>query len=848
MAVLDLNLRPVGIEQVGRGERALHGMKRGALEAEGAVSRLSRSTAFAFVAIAAGATAFAAKSVAAYRTHNKALAEVSTLLDGSAGDMDKLDAAAKRFAATFGGSATEQVNAFYQAISAGVGDVADATQFMETANTLALGGVTDITTAVDLLTTATNAYHISGLQAAEAADAIFVGVKAGKTTVAELSSALGKLLPITSNVGIGFDQVVAGVASLTTQGQSTAEAVTGLRAAIGAVLKPSSEAQKIAKALGIEFTTTALATKGFAEFLADIVVKTGGSQEALTSLFGSIESLPAVMALAGDAGAVYTATMNEMAISSGAAQAAADKVADSLENRLSVQLAILSNAGLAVGQVLLGVIVPAMEVVTSSGAAFELVIQTLGVALIGLAATQIPAIVAGLVAMVVQLTASITVTGLLTGATTLLRGALIALGGPLGLVYGLTGAAAAYFLIFRDNAGEAETATYSAADGTKALNAALGVFYTTAAPSAGKSAIDLANDNYKLADSAVAAARAEIAKQKAIISAHPNAGTVGGPFAGSGYLPSEKLVADLERLAKAERDLERATRDRKNTANVVTGSDFSPVTVGAPAVDTSGISAEIQKILDGLGNIGGSAGGAASKVDTLVSSFDVLMASLDPGYARSLKMAEGLKIIQEALDAEAISAEQAASATELLQKKINEGFDLSQAQQGFTGFFKSILTGAQSATEALADLAARAADRLLTSALDRIFESLGRINGIGGGSFLTTALGFLFSANGNVFNAGNVVPFANGTVVGSPTFFPLQDGRTGLMGEAGPEAIMPLKRGPGGKLGVEGGGGQQKPSAINILFDRGIFEEVMRSNGGESIMVETMLRSGFVRA
>lgn len=69
--------------------------------------------------------------------------------------------------------------------------------------------------------------------------------------------------------------------------------------------------------------------------------------------------------------------------------------------------------------------------------------------------------------------------------------------------------------------------------------------------------------------------------------------------------------------------------------------------------------------------------------------------------------------------------------------------------------------------------------------------------GIGGGSLS-------FSANGNAFSGGRIIPFARGGVVGGPTMFPMTDG-AGLMGEAGPEAIMPLKRGAGGKLGVEGG-------------------------------------------
>lgn len=62
-------------------------------------------------------------------------------------------------------------------------------------------------------------------------------------------------------------------------------------------------------------------------------------------------------------------------------------------------------------------------------------------------------------------------------------------------------------------------------------------------------------------------------------------------------------------------------------------------------------------------------------------------------------------------------------------------------------------------------------------------------------------------ATGGVFSSGNVVPFARGGVVGGPTMFPMASGRTGLMGEAGPEAIMPLRRLANGRLGVEAAGG-----------------------------------------
>jgi tape measure domain-containing protein len=73
-----------------------------------------------------------------------------------------------------------------------------------------------------------------------------------------------------------------------------------------------------------------------------------------------------------------------------------------------------------------------------------------------------------------------------------------------------------------------------------------------------------------------------------------------------------------------------------------------------------------------------------------------------------------------------------------------------------------------------------------------------------GAGFQTPA--FSLNANGNVFAQNGIVPFANGGIVDRPMMFPFAKG-IGLMGEAGPEAIMPLKRGADGKLGVAGGGG-----------------------------------------
>jgi lambda family phage tail tape measure protein len=85
---------------------------------------------------------------------------------------------------------------------------------------------------------------------------------------------------------------------------------------------------------------------------------------------------------------------------------------------------------------------------------------------------------------------------------------------------------------------------------------------------------------------------------------------------------------------------------------------------------------------------------------------------------------------------------------------------------------------------------------------------------------LGNALGGLFgnlfgSADGNAFSQGRIKPFANGGIVNSPTLFPMR-GATGLMGEAGPEAILPLSRGPDGRLGVQA---SNRSGDVNITMN-----------------------------
>ena len=103
------------------------------------------------------------------------------------------------------------------------------------------------------------------------------------------------------------------------------------------------------------------------------------------------------------------------------------------------------------------------------------------------------------------------------------------------------------------------------------------------------------------------------------------------------------------------------------------------------------------------------------------------------------------------------------------------------------------------------------------------------------GSIIGGIGGFFKNANGNVFLNGKVIPFAQGGVVSSPSLFPMSGNRTGLMGERGAEAIMPLKRTPNGQLGVQA---QTTPATVNIYNQSDSrIETIQRPDGDTDIFI-----------
>jgi len=141
--------------------------------------------------------------------------------------------------------------------------------------------------------------------------------------------------------------------------------------------------------------------------------------------------------------------------------------------------------------------------------------------------------------------------------------------------------------------------------------------------------------------------------------------------------------------------------------------------------------------------------------------------------------------------------------------------DLGNLERGFSGGLRKAFDGlvfdGRSVSDAFATLGEAMSRTVYSNAMKPVTDHFGGLLAGGVGSLVSSLMPF---ANGGAFSQGRVTPFAKGGVVNGATTFPMRGG-TGLMGEAGPEAIMPLTRGADGSLGVKSQGG----GAVNITMN-----------------------------
>lgn len=310
---------PIKPDTEGFGPALEQGMAReGVPAAERGAQKIQHAAKGVFLA---GAAAIG-KSVFDFAQFDRGMREVFTLLPDISGEaMTAMSEDVKDFATEFGVLPTETIPALYQSLSAGVpqGSVFD---FLETSIQLAKGGVTDLETAVDGLTSTVNAYGSDVLSAQQASDMMFTTVKLGKTTIADLSSSLFQVVPTAAAAGVGFDQISAALTTLTAQGVPTSVATTQLRQLLVELTKDGSKARDELEAFSGKSVPELLASGATITDLMGLLGDAAAANgKSLQDMFGSVEAGSAALSI--DKGrAKFDADLLAMQNSAGATEAA----------------------------------------------------------------------------------------------------------------------------------------------------------------------------------------------------------------------------------------------------------------------------------------------------------------------------------------------------------------------------------------------------------------------------------------------------------------------------------------------------------------------------------------------
>lgn len=315
---------------------------------------------FAGIGLAAGAVA--TKALGEFRSFEDGMNEVFTLLPGISSEaMDQMSADILQVSKEIGKLPEDVIPSLYNSLSAGVppGNVFD---FLETANKLAVGGATDLGTAVDGLTTVVNAFGADVIDVGTASDQIFTAVKGGKTTVDELSRSLFQVAPVAAGLGVEFGNVTAALATLTAAGTPTSVAATQLRAVFAELSKPTTVVSKLFKELsGKDFATFISEGGNVADALGLIKKEADKNGVSLAAYFGSVEAAGAAQVLTGKGAEKFAAELKAAGEAAGATEVAFEQGASGIGLVLDKIRAAINVFVIEIGQKLAPILLEFIE-------------------------------------------------------------------------------------------------------------------------------------------------------------------------------------------------------------------------------------------------------------------------------------------------------------------------------------------------------------------------------------------------------------------------------------------------------------------------------------------------------
>lgn len=275
-----------------------------------------------------------------------ALAKVGTIADTSKVSVGDLNKQILDTSGSMGVAAADIAEAAYQAISAGQ-DTANAVAFAGQASKLAAAGFTSSSSAVDILTTALNAYGLSADQAIHVSDVLLTTQNLGKTSVDELSSSMGKVIPLAAAYGVTVENLSSGLAVMTANGIATAEATTYTKSMLNELGDAGSTVGKILqKQTGKSFAQLNAEGKSLGDVLQILYQSVGGSSTAFAGLWSSMEAGTGALSLASGGAEHFNDVLSQMQNSAGATETAYETMTDTFQHKVETMQTAAQNFGI----------------------------------------------------------------------------------------------------------------------------------------------------------------------------------------------------------------------------------------------------------------------------------------------------------------------------------------------------------------------------------------------------------------------------------------------------------------------------------------------------------------------
>jgi len=344
-------------QKLGAAARSLQGFDKATSNTQRSLSKFGRNLERGIVL---GATAAAGGFLAVTKAAGDFEAQmntIATIVDRK--DIPRIGDALRKTARETGISLDDLTSAYYDLASAGVkGQL--ATDALNDAVKLGIGGLATTAETVDLLTTAINAYKLDSAGAAKATDQFALAVADGKVKASEIAATFADVASVAKAYGVGIDQIAASYAFLTAQGVPATEVTTEMNRAIISLISPTKALAEAGKKLGVNWENE-IRKKGLVPALDEIRAYSEKTHTPLIDLFGRIEAVKYTLQTTGPQAKGFAAELAKMGQASGTAAAQMAERQQGLNYQLAILKAGIKDAAITIGSELLPKLTPLIK-------------------------------------------------------------------------------------------------------------------------------------------------------------------------------------------------------------------------------------------------------------------------------------------------------------------------------------------------------------------------------------------------------------------------------------------------------------------------------------------------------